>query len=70
MHFDIIAPQEINDITIIYGYGKYYLKTKGQDGQSLTSKECKFCHFENARPEWEAEIKQKGYLIIELENFE
>lgn len=68
MHFDIIAPQEIRDTTIIHNYGKDYLKSKGQDGQLLTSKECSFCHIESVRPHWEAEINQKGYYIIEMEN--
>ena len=68
MHFDIIAPEEIKDTTVIYGYGREYLKTKGQEGQPLTSKECRFCHIETVRPQWEAEIKQKGYFIIEMEN--
>jgi len=67
MHFDILAPVEIKDTTIIYGYGKAYLKTKGQEGQPLTSKECRFCHVETLRPNWEADIKSKGYFIIEME---
>lgn len=68
MHFDIIAPQEIRDPNIIYGYGKDYLKTKAQDGQALTSKECIFCHIETLRPQWEEEINKKGYFILEMEN--
>lgn len=68
MHFDIIAPQEIKDTAIIYGYGKAYLKTKGQEEQPLSSKECRFCHVEAIRHDWEMEIKQKGYFIIEMEN--
>lgn len=68
MHFDILAPNEIRDTTIIYGYCKEYLKSKGQEGQPLTSKECRFCHVENLRPQWEADIKRKGYFIIEMEN--
>ncbi len=68
MHFDIIAPEEIKDTAVIYGYGKEYLKTKGQEGQPLTSKECRFCHVETVRPQREAEIKQKGYFIFEMEN--
>lgn len=68
MHFDIIAPEEIKDTTIIYGYGKAYLKTKGQDGQALTSNECSFCHIETVRPQWETEIMKNGYIIIEMEN--
>lgn len=68
MHFDIIAPEEIKDTVVIYGYGREYLKTKGQSGQPLTSKECRFCHTETVRPQWEAELKHKGYFIIEMEN--
>ncbi len=68
MHFDIIAPEEIKDTTIIYGYGTEYLISKRQEGQPLTSKQCRFCHIETVRPDWEAEIKQKGYFIIEMEN--
>jgi len=68
MHFDILAPEEIKDTTIIYNYGKDYLKTKGQDGQPLSSKECRFCHVETLRQQWEADIKKQGYFIIEMEN--
>lgn len=70
MHFDIIAPHEIKDTTVIYGYGKEYIKSKGQEGQPLSSNECRFCHFEKLRPEWEDEINENGYFIIEMENCE
>jgi hypothetical protein len=68
MHFDILAPENIKDTNIIYKYGKDYLKLKGQQEQSLTSKECRFCHVENLRPTWEESINSKGYFIIEMEN--
>ncbi len=68
MHFDIIAPEEIKDTTLIYGYGREYLQTKGQEGQPLTSKECRFCHIETVKPQWEEAIKKKGYYIYEMEN--
>lgn len=68
MHFDIIAPKEINDASKIYNYGKEYLKTKRQDVQDLTSNECKFCHTETINPLWENEILKNGYFIIEIEN--
>lgn len=67
MHFDIIAPVEITDTITIYKYGKEYLQTKGQQGQALTSKQCRLCHIEKLRPSWEAEINEKGYFIIEME---
>ena len=68
MHFDIIAPSEIKDAEKIYEYGREYLKTKGHEGLPLTSKECTFCHVEVLKPENEAEITQKGYYIVEMEN--
>ena len=68
MHFDILAPEDIKDTAVIYNYGKDYLKSKGQEGQPLTSKECRFCHLETLRPQWEEAINKQGYFIIEMEN--
>jgi len=68
MHFDIIVPEDIKDSSIIYGYGKEYLKTKGQQDQKLTSNECRFCHIETVKPYWEEAIRQNGYYIYEMEN--
>lgn len=68
MHFDIIAPTEIKETDVIYGYGKDYLKEKGQESQELSAKECSFCHIETVLPQWEADINEKGYTIIEMEN--
>ena len=70
MHFDILAPEEIKDTTVIYNYGKAYLKTKMQEGQPLSSTECTFCHVEALRPNWEADILKQGYFIIEMEGCE
>lgn len=67
MHFDIVAPIDIQDTNTIYNYGRKYLSTKGQAGQSLTSKQCRLCHVESIRPEWQAEIDEKGFFIIEME---
>ena len=66
MHFDIIAPVEVIDTSIIYDYGKLYQKSKNQEGQTLTSNQCRLCHIEHLRPEWEEEINQKGFFIIEM----
>lgn len=68
MHFDIIVPANLKDTFVIYGYGKEYLKTKGQEVQNLSSKECLFCHIEKVKPQWEEHIKLKGYYIYEIEN--
>lgn len=68
MHFDIIAPQEVQDAEVIYGFGKTYLASKGQSGQPLTAQQCKFCHIEEVKPQWQDEIQEKGYFIFEMEN--
>lgn len=68
MHFDIIVPELVKDPAQIYGYGKEYLKTKGEEGQPLTASESRFCHIEPMRPASEASIKERGYDIIEMEN--
>lgn len=67
MHFDIIVPVETNDPEQIYSYGREYLRTKGLEGQPLSSKESQFCHIEAMKPEWEEDIRQKGYTIVEME---
>ena len=68
MHFDILAPEDVKDGEIIFGYGRKFLKTKNQETQPLSAKECKFCHLENIQPAWLAKIKSQGYYIIEIEN--
>lgn len=68
MHFDIIAPEEIKDASVIHEYGKVYLKTKGEDNQPLTSRECRFCHVETVKPGTENIIRTQGYYILEMDN--
>ena len=68
MHFDIIAPDDMKDEKIIYKFGKDYLVTKNQQEQPLTSRECKFCHIEEASKEMVEAITEKGYFIIEMKN--
>jgi len=67
MHFDIVAPVDITSTETIYTYGKEYLQAKQQVGQPLSSEQCRLCHIEQLRPEWEEEIKAKGFFIIEME---
>jgi len=70
MHFDIIVPSELKDEETIYNFGREYLKSKDEEGQQLSSKECAFCHIEEVKPEWEDIINQNGYFIYEMENCE
>lgn len=66
MHFDIIVPGDITDENTIFEIGKSYLATKGQEGQPLTSKECKYCHQEVAPGYIVKSIEDKGYCILEM----
>ncbi|PTT02007.1 DUF2024 domain-containing protein, partial [Flavobacterium sp. HMWF030] len=47
MHFDILV-NESDKADQVFEYGKNYLRTISQEGQVLTSKECKFCHIDKA----------------------
>ena len=67
MHFDIIAPDDVKDEKIIHNFGKEYLQSKNQEGQTLTSKECNFCHIERASDEMQAIIEKQGFYIIEMQ---
>jgi Domain of unknown function (DUF2024) len=67
MHFDIVVPESEKDDSKVMGFGKEYLKSKNQEGQPLTSKECSFCHIEQASKEMLANIHAKGYYIVEMQ---
>lgn len=67
MHFDILVLDSMKDTVKIHGFGHQYLATKGQAGQPLTSKECRFCHIEQADAAIEQSVNEKGYFIIEMQ---
>ncbi|RED22593.1 uncharacterized protein DUF2024 [Flavobacterium cutihirudinis] len=68
MHFDILVDENTVDKDRIFEYGKIYLESVSQEGQSLTAKECRFCHIDKAPIEIENQIKENGFSIIEMEN--
>lgn len=68
MHFDIIVPSTLKDEQKILAFGAAYLQEKKIVSPSLTTKECQFCHIEQASSTMINTITQKGYDIIELEN--
>lgn len=67
MHFDILVPADLKDVEKIHIYGRQYLAQKGQEGQSLTTNECRFCHIEQADDNVVADIDRQGYSIIEMQ---
>jgi len=68
MHFDILVDEDTTDADQVFEYGRGYLKDKSQEGQPLTSEECRFCHIDQAPLEVENEIRRNGFSIIEMEN--
>jgi len=68
MHFDILVESCLIDEAKIFDFGKDYLKSKSFKSEALTTKECQFCHIEEATQSIIKEINYKGYYIIEMEN--
>lgn len=68
MHFDILVPNTMRDEQQIYEYGKAYLKTKAFATGEFNTKECTFCHFEEAKEKVIKDIEKNAYSILELEN--
>ncbi|MFG6687240.1 DUF2024 family protein [Mariniflexile sp. HNIBRBA6329] len=68
MHFDILVPSDLKNENTILQYGTSYLKSKPFKTGTLTSKECKFCHIEQATDAIKEHIENKGFYIIEMQN--
>lgn len=68
MHFDIVVPEDLKEEKIVFSYGKDFLKEKQVKSMELSTRECRFCHIEEASEEIIKDIKAKGYHIIEIEN--
>lgn len=66
MHFDIVVPENTTFETVQI-YGQQYLETRGEAGQALTAKECRFCHIETATEDMLKNFDKNGYHIIEME---
>lgn len=66
MHFDIIVSADTNYENVLT-FGNAYLKSKSIDKQSVSSRDCRFCHVQEISPMWEQSIRQQGYHIYEIE---
>ena len=68
MHFDILVPSEITDEFVIFNFGRKYLQSKAFKSGNLSTKECTFCHIEEATKPIIDSIAEKGFHIIEMEH--
>ncbi len=64
MHFDILVSDDLKDKNRIHRFGKAYLNEKGQEGQQLSSRECKFCHVEQATDQMLPQSILKGIISL------
>lgn len=67
MHFDIIVPADRSEEEFVIRCGHEYLGSKGITGIDLRTQSCSFCHVETVRPEWERQLRKKGYAIHEMQ---
>ncbi len=65
MHFDVITGEKDHEKALIYG--KEWLKSIGEENAEMTTKECQFCHSQNAPEPVEQEIKEQGYFIQKMD---
>jgi len=65
MHFDVITGEKDHDKALTYG--KEWLKSVGEEKSVMTTKECSFCHSQDAPPPVEEAIKAQGYYIQKME---
>lgn len=60
MHFDILVPSAMEDEDSIFNYGRQYLLHKPFKTAGLSSKECNFCHMEQAQKDIADTINAQG----------
>lgn len=66
MHFDVIVPSGTAQETAM-AFGQNYLAEVGVKEGKVTAAQCRFCHVEQATPEMQQAIEQKGYFILAME---
>lgn len=70
MHFDILVRDQLPDREsgVVLAHGRRYLATKGIPAESLSARECRFCHTESPSRPIEEEVNRAGFAIVEMEN--
>lgn len=68
IYFDILVPSSVTDEKVVFNFGNEYLNSKSISGYQISTKECRFCHIEEAGEIVEKQILNQGYFIIEMEN--
>ncbi|WAR46423.1 DUF2024 family protein [Methylomonas rapida] len=65
MHFDVFTAEKDDQKAI--AYAKEWLVSIGEDNATVSSKECRFCHSQQAPADVIDSINQQGYFIYKME---
>ena len=65
MHFDVFTA--VKDDPKAVEYAKQWLASIGEEDSTVTSRECSFCHSQNAPPNVVDAINKDGYFIYKME---
>ncbi len=65
MHFDVFMAEKDDQKAI--EYAKQWLNSIGETDAIVSSKECRFCHTQQAPVEVTEAIQQQGYFIYQME---
>ena len=65
MHFDVVTDKKDTEKAI--SYAKEWLKIIGEEGSTITTEECRFCHTQSVPDDMEIEIMTNGYFIAKME---
>ncbi len=65
MHFDVFT--SVKDDPKAVEYAKLWLASIGEEGATITSKECSFCHSQRAPANVVDAINKDGYFIYKME---
>lgn len=69
MHFDVAIEKkgDKDNNKLAVASAKKWLESIGEKKAKVTSKECSFCHVQDASPKVVKEIKENGYAIIKMQ---
>lgn len=65
MHFDVFTAVKDGEQAIVYA--KEWLSSIGEDDAVVSSKECRFCHSQQAPGDVVDAINRQGYFIYKME---
>lgn len=66
IHFDVLVPSGTGQ-AIAREKATQWLNSVGQAAKLIRLDSCEFCHIEEATPEYDRQVNQQGYAILQME---